>query len=319
VVSWLSHHFTCTRCTANIARRSIDLGVAFTYTGCGGRDLKGTKQNPKNLRTAPQTSHQTFSNPMNAALKRSAETRLPVRVIRGFKLDSPYAPAEGYRYDGLYVVERAWMAKGLTNGLLVCRYAFKRCKGQPDLPIRGEEQEKSGLEVRDGEGHVAATEHLEQKAGGVEQGDAATVGNGQLEEEKQEPVEEKQEPVEEKQEPVEEEQEPVEEKQEPVEASGPGVSDARPSGGDVGDDGCGDGEQEDQGTSNRVGETVGGAAEAISVEAPCETIEIAGQTDTEPAEPAEVALEDEPSQNLKPARESSWSAWGLVGKILGRA
>lgn len=36
----------------------------------------------------------------------SAETKNPVRVIRGYKLKSPYAPAEGYRYDGLYVVER---------------------------------------------------------------------------------------------------------------------------------------------------------------------------------------------------------------------
>jgi E3 ubiquitin-protein ligase UHRF1 len=48
---------------------SVDLGEAFTYTGSGGRDLKGTKQNPKNLRSAPQTSHQSFDNPLNAALK----------------------------------------------------------------------------------------------------------------------------------------------------------------------------------------------------------------------------------------------------------
>ena len=51
----------------------------------GGRDLKGTKEKPKNvrrqppsgrevliphpqLRTAPQSSHQTFENPMNQAL-----------------------------------------------------------------------------------------------------------------------------------------------------------------------------------------------------------------------------------------------------------
>lgn len=47
----------------------VDLGVAFTYTGCGGRDLKGTKQNPKNLRTAEQTSHQSFDWPLNAAIK----------------------------------------------------------------------------------------------------------------------------------------------------------------------------------------------------------------------------------------------------------
>ena len=77
-----------------------------------------------------------------------------MRVIRGFKLDSPYAPAEGYRYDGLYTVETAWMAKGLTRGivdgkrraLMVCRYAFKRVPGQPDLAMRPE-----GEEARDAE------------------------------------------------------------------------------------------------------------------------------------------------------------------------
>ena len=47
---------------------SVDLGMAFTYTGSGGRDLKGTKNAPKNLRTAPQTTDQSFDNPKNAAL-----------------------------------------------------------------------------------------------------------------------------------------------------------------------------------------------------------------------------------------------------------
>lgn len=47
----------------------VDLGEAFTYTGSGGRDLKGTKAKPKNLRTAPQTFDQSFHNPFNAALK----------------------------------------------------------------------------------------------------------------------------------------------------------------------------------------------------------------------------------------------------------
>lgn len=49
----------------------MDLGEAFTYTGSGGRDLKGTKQNPKNLRSAPQTYDQSFENSKNAALKAS--------------------------------------------------------------------------------------------------------------------------------------------------------------------------------------------------------------------------------------------------------
>lgn len=38
-------------------------------------------------------------------LKRSCETKKPIRVIRGYKLDSVHGPAEGYRYDGLYTVE----------------------------------------------------------------------------------------------------------------------------------------------------------------------------------------------------------------------
>ncbi|BEI95168.1 hypothetical protein CcaverHIS631_0101170 [Cutaneotrichosporon cavernicola] len=119
----------------------VDLGDAFTYTGSGGRDLKGTRDKPKNLRTAPQTFDQSFENSYNAALKTSAETKNPVRVIRGFKLNSPYAPAEGYRYDGLYVVERAWMAPGLTKKLKVCKYAFKRLPGQRPLPRNDEETE----------------------------------------------------------------------------------------------------------------------------------------------------------------------------------
>lgn len=74
------------------------------------------------------------------SIKKSAQTKKPVRVIRGYKLPSKYAPVEGYRYDGLYVVEKAWMAKGLTKGLLVCRYAFRRLEGQGELQERSEEE-----------------------------------------------------------------------------------------------------------------------------------------------------------------------------------
>ena len=66
----------------------------------GGRDLKGTANNPKNLRTAPQSCDQKLSRG-NAALVKSVETKIPVRVIRGYKLPSPFAPDEGYRYDGM--------------------------------------------------------------------------------------------------------------------------------------------------------------------------------------------------------------------------
>jgi E3 ubiquitin-protein ligase UHRF1 len=67
------------------------------------------------LRTAPQSSDQNFENPFNKALQvcllrlwvlvtshsfqhanqKSSETKKPIRVIRGYKLDSVYAPVEG--------------------------------------------------------------------------------------------------------------------------------------------------------------------------------------------------------------------------------
>ncbi|KAI0639377.1 hypothetical protein C8Q77DRAFT_1044898 [Trametes polyzona] len=123
----------------------VDLGEAFTFTGSGGRDLKGTKDKPKNLRTAPQSCDQTFDNKFNKALQRSCETKKPVRVIRGYKLHSEYAPAEGYRYDGLYTVEKAWMERGLNaGGFMVCKFALKRLPGQAPLPRRGDEDEGEG-------------------------------------------------------------------------------------------------------------------------------------------------------------------------------
>ncbi|TKY87951.1 hypothetical protein EX895_003047 [Sporisorium graminicola] len=110
----------------------IDLGESFTYTGSGGRDLKGTANNPKNLRTAPQSSDQKWDG-KNAALRRSVETKKPVRVVRGWKAGGRYAPSEGYVYCGLYRVERAWRESG-ASGWLVCKFHFVRLKGQAALP-----------------------------------------------------------------------------------------------------------------------------------------------------------------------------------------
>ncbi|XP_065175225.1 uncharacterized protein LOC135805153 [Sycon ciliatum] len=109
----------------------IDMGDCFTYTGSGGRDLRGTKASPKNLRTAPQSSDQTLTR-VNLALSLNSSNRRPVRVIRGYKLRSRYAPEKGYRYDGLYTVEKVWPTSGMS-GFLVYKYALKRCPGQPAL------------------------------------------------------------------------------------------------------------------------------------------------------------------------------------------
>lgn len=40
---------------------------------------------------------------VNLALSRNVETRHPVRVIRGYKCPSEFAPEYGYRYDGTYL------------------------------------------------------------------------------------------------------------------------------------------------------------------------------------------------------------------------
>lgn len=77
----------------------VDIGECFTYTGEGGRALKGTESDPKNLRTAPQSKDQTLTRG-NLALSLNITTRKPVRVIRGSNLKNEFAPEYGYRYDG---------------------------------------------------------------------------------------------------------------------------------------------------------------------------------------------------------------------------
>jgi E3 ubiquitin-protein ligase UHRF1 len=69
-------------------------------------------QSYSQLRTAPQSSDQTFDNPMNKSLKRSSETKKPVRVIRGYKLRSIYGPESGYVFP-----EKQWtLESGLHAG-----------------------------------------------------------------------------------------------------------------------------------------------------------------------------------------------------------
>ena len=91
-----------------------DFGDVVVYTGHGGRDPE----------SGQQVADQTFTKG-NAALARNKVLGLPVRVIRGFQLDSPFAPQQGYRYDGLYSVDEFWEEKG-RSGFKVWR--FRLCK-----------------------------------------------------------------------------------------------------------------------------------------------------------------------------------------------
>ncbi|KAF9461833.1 PUA-like domain-containing protein [Collybia nuda] len=115
----------------------MDDGETIVYTGQGGRGTKSTLMDELEGKRAwggPQISDQEWKFGNNA-LKISCETKKPIRVIRGFQPDSQYAPLKGYRYDGLYTVEKAWKAVGVT-GFKTCRFRFKRLPGQPPIPKR---------------------------------------------------------------------------------------------------------------------------------------------------------------------------------------
>ncbi|RDB21933.1 E3 ubiquitin-protein ligase UHRF1 [Hypsizygus marmoreus] len=104
-----------------------DEGEVLIYTGTGGQidSYKGNNV---------QTKDQTFNHQDNMALKKSVETRRPVRVIRGHTYNSKYAPREGYRYDGDYIVVRAYLAPG-KSGFKVCKYELRRVPKPGQLPI----------------------------------------------------------------------------------------------------------------------------------------------------------------------------------------
>lgn len=111
-----------------------DHGDWIVYTGHGGQDL----------RTREQVADQEF-RVGNKGLAISCDRGLPVRVVRGTTPDAPYAPAEGYRYDGLYSVERYWRDRGKA-GFIIWRFSLvkindKRPPIRPDAsPPPGDER-----------------------------------------------------------------------------------------------------------------------------------------------------------------------------------
>ena len=91
-----------------------DQGDIIFYTGEGGRN--------------PQTTLQIANQLLvkgNLALDISREKQLPVRVIRGATKGSKWAPNDGYRYDGLYLVRRSWQQKG-KSGYTIWRFQLRK-------------------------------------------------------------------------------------------------------------------------------------------------------------------------------------------------
>lgn len=105
---------------------NVDRGNTITYVGSGGQDDDGK-----------QISDQSPDATSNRALFVSAETKRPVRVVRGANDDNTYSPGQGYRYDGLYVVDEAKMMNG-KKGFKMCTFTLKRIdeEGQKPIPIR---------------------------------------------------------------------------------------------------------------------------------------------------------------------------------------
>jgi len=89
-----------------------DNGENIIYTGHGGQ------KDGKQIKNQELTTG-------NAALKNSNELNIPVRVIRGFGGDPNWSPKSGYRYDGLYSVEKYWREYGM-EGYIIWRYFLLR-------------------------------------------------------------------------------------------------------------------------------------------------------------------------------------------------
>lgn len=94
-----------------------DFGEVIIYTGHGGRSSD----------SGQQVTDQVLAKG-NLALALNCQRGLPVRVIRGAHY-SPFAPVQGYRYDGLYRVASYWKERG-RSGFVVWRFRLEKI--QPD-------------------------------------------------------------------------------------------------------------------------------------------------------------------------------------------
>jgi hypothetical protein len=70
----------------------------------------------------------------NQALITSFNTKCPVRVLRGTRSDSRFAPSLGLRYDGLYIVTDHKMVIG-RDGFKVFRYRLERDPDQKEIQL----------------------------------------------------------------------------------------------------------------------------------------------------------------------------------------
>ena len=96
----------------------LDYGDEILYTGEGG-NIDGK-----------QKAHQTFDSSGNRGLQISYQKKLPIRVIRSWKHNSPFSPKKGYKYCGLFeIVEEPKMVTG-KSGFKICRFRLRQIDSQ---------------------------------------------------------------------------------------------------------------------------------------------------------------------------------------------
>ncbi len=108
-----------------------DHGDVILYTGQGGRDRNSRRQ----------VSDQDMSGG-NGGLRYSWKHKLPVRVIRGHGHKSPWSPAAGYVYSGLYRVTAYWPEQSI-HGPLIWRFRLEAVK-----PLLGDTSSRQTLSLR---------------------------------------------------------------------------------------------------------------------------------------------------------------------------
>ena len=108
-----------------------DLGDEIIYTGQGGRDPN----------TGLQVRDQTLTKG-NKFLEENYRLGNPIRVIRGSQHNSPYSPASGYIYSGLYRIESVSSPTG-AHGFLIYRFKLNKIsEGESFIqpPPQGQQQ-----------------------------------------------------------------------------------------------------------------------------------------------------------------------------------
>ncbi|QJC56232.1 hypothetical protein HC248_01534 [Polaromonas vacuolata] len=98
-----------------------DQGDVIVYTGQGGRNKGGKHDKDQTLTLG------------NAALVQNLLNAQPVRVIRGEDRKNSFAPASGYRYDGLYRVESYWSEKRV-DGFAIWRFRLEQLVATNTIP-----------------------------------------------------------------------------------------------------------------------------------------------------------------------------------------